>query len=73
MTDSPSATIVPLPTFTRYGVSCCTAVPKLDPVWSTRERSYPRALRQGTMYELSPHSQVKNPRLVRRAIARCTE
>lgn len=39
MIDSPSATIVPLPTVARYGVSCPTSVPKLEPVCSTCERS----------------------------------
>jgi hypothetical protein len=37
--DSPSATIVPLPTETWNGVSCRTSVPKFDPVCSTFERS----------------------------------
>ena len=35
MTDSPSATIVPLPTEARYGVSCFTSQPKFDPVCTT--------------------------------------
>lgn len=43
--ESPSATIVPLPTEHRYGVSCCTSVPKFDPVCSTRDKSYPRPRR----------------------------
>lgn len=37
--DSPSATIVPVPTVARYGVSCCTSEPKLEPVCSTTPRS----------------------------------
>ena len=37
-TDRPSAITVPRPTETRYGVSCATPVPKLDPVCSTLER-----------------------------------
>ena len=45
MTDSPSATIVPRPTETWNGVSWRTSVPKLDPVCSTVDRSYPRARR----------------------------
>ena len=36
---SPSATMVPLPIVVRYGVSCPTSVPKLDPVCSTWDRS----------------------------------
>ena len=39
MIDRPSATIVPLPTVLRYGVSCPTSVPKFDPVCSTSQRS----------------------------------
>ena len=39
MIDSPSATIVPLPTELRYGFSCFTRWPKFDPVCSTSERS----------------------------------
>ena len=42
MIDSPSATIVPLPTELRYGVSCLTSKPKFDPVCSTGESLYPR-------------------------------
>ncbi len=38
-TDSPSATMVPLPTEVRYGESCFTASPKFDPVCTTRPRS----------------------------------
>lgn len=71
-TERPSATIVPLPTDTSSGVSCCTSVPKFDPVCSTRERSYPMPRRYGTMYELSPKSQAKNLTLVMRAVARCS-
>jgi hypothetical protein len=43
MNESPSETIVPVPTELRYGVSCLTAIPKFDPVCSTRDRSYPSA------------------------------
>ena len=35
MTDSPSATTVPLPTVTRNGLSCFNFMPKFDPVWTT--------------------------------------
>ena len=39
MMDSPSATIVPLPTALRNGVSCLTSSPKFDPVCRTSWRS----------------------------------
>ena len=45
MIDSPSATIVPLPTELRYGFSCLTLPPKFDPVWTILPRSYPRPRR----------------------------
>ena len=41
--DSPSAITVPLPTETRYGVSCLTVVPKFEPVCSTRSQVVPEA------------------------------
>ena len=39
MMDSPSATIVPLPTELRNGVSCLTSSPKFEPVCRTPRRS----------------------------------
>ena len=41
MIDSPSATIVPVPTALRYGFSCPTSVPKFDPVCSTGSEVVP--------------------------------
>jgi hypothetical protein len=35
MNDSPSATTVPVPTWLRNGLSCCTAEPKFEPVCTT--------------------------------------
>ncbi len=45
MMDSPSETIVPLPTEVRYGVSCLSSSPKFDPVCSTVDNPYPRPRR----------------------------
>ena len=45
MKDSPSETIVPVPTALSMGSSCLTSMPKLEPVCSTGASRYPRARR----------------------------
>jgi hypothetical protein len=43
--DSSLAHTVPVPTETRYGLSCLTSVPKFEPVCTTGVRWYPRRRR----------------------------
>ena len=45
MNDSPSETIVPVPTAASVGTSCLTSMPKLEPVCSTGASRYPSARR----------------------------
>ncbi len=46
MNDSPSETIVPLPTPLRYGLSCRTSTPKFEPLCTSgRPIRYPMSRR----------------------------
>ena len=73
MIDSPSATIVPLPTVLRNGVSCLTSVPKFEPVCATRRQVVAEAPQVVDDVGAVAEQVVWNLRLVSRAIARWTE